>query len=225
MLSPVREVVRETSVQYLKRLILDQTNRAQSLKDEIPHSPRHAALEDLATSCRITLEEQVRLPRWALSVLDGRGGEVSTLEVLTAIKYSTRAIVAIEGYGMPPLRCQSKQAVFLNSIVSTMHSEIGLQFPRPAVSCTSSEYYFAQHPTNTIHAPPSEAAFLLHMPDFYRELGHLFLAHPSREAKSRLALAGTDNAAKAVDKLYLRRRAGRSASRGQCPYTTSRSGR
>ena len=192
------------SVQYLKRLIRDQINRAQSLKDEIPHSPRHAALEDLATSCKITLEEQVRLLRWALSVLDGRGGEASTLEVLTAIKYSTRAIVAIEGYGMPPLHCQSKQAVFLNSIVSTMHSEIGLQFPRPAVSCTSSEYYFAQHPTNTIYAPLSEAAFLLHMPDFYHELGHLLLAHPSREAKSRLALAGTDNAVKAVDKWYLR---------------------
>ena len=122
------------------------------------------------------------------------------LEVLVAIKYSTMVIVSIEGYGMPPLHCQSKQAVFLNGVVSMIHSEVGLTFPRPAVSCTSSEYYFAQDTTNTIHSPPSESPLLLHMTDFHHEMGRLLLDHPSHEAKSRLALAGTDNAVKAVDK-------------------------
>ena len=118
---------------------------------------------------------------------------------------------------MPPLHCQSKQAVFLNGIVSTMHPEVGLPFPRPAVSCTSSEYYFAQYPTNTIYSPLSEAAFLLHVPDFYHELGHLLLVHPSHEAKSRLALAGTDDAVKAVDRWYLRQAGREERKSGAAP--------
>ena len=131
-------------------------------------------------------------------------GDKPITEAVMAVKYSSREIISVEGYGVPALHCQSKQAVFLNGVLSRMHFEVGLPFPCPAVSCTSNEYYFSQHPTNTIYVPLSEAAFLLHMPDFYHELGHLLLAHPSREVKSRLALAGAGDAVGAIDDWYLR---------------------
>lgn len=192
------------NVQYLRRMIRDQIERAQSLEGEIPRSPRHAALERLAASCKRTLEEQICLLREALAILDA--GDMSRIaEVVTAVKHSAREIGTVEGYGMPPLHCQSEQAVFLNGVLSTIHSEVGLPFPCPAVSCTSNDYYFSYYLTNTVYVPLSEAAFLLHMPDFYHELGHLLLSHPSREEKSRLSLAGAANAVGVVDDWYLQR--------------------
>lgn len=194
------------NVQCPRRMIRDQIERAESLECEIPRSPRHAALKRLAASCKSTLEEQVCRLREVLAILDG-GDASRTAEVVTIVKHCAREIGTVEGYGMPPLHCQSEQAVFLNGVLSTIHSEVGLPFPCPAVSCTSNDYYFSYYLTNTVYVPLSEATFLLHVPDFYHELGHLLLSHPSREEKSRLSLAGAANAVGVVDDWY-RQRAG-----------------
>ena len=191
------------NVGYLRHTILDQIDRAQSLADEIPRRPGHAALGRLAASCRAMLEDEVRLLEEALSAL-GSGDASRAAEALAAIKRGASKIGAVEAYGMPPLHCQSEQAVFLNDVLTAIHSRIGLPFPSPAVSCTSSEYYFSHLLTNTVYVPLSEAAFLLHMPDFYHELGHLLLVHPTRDTKSRLALAGAADAFGVIDKWYRR---------------------
>lgn len=135
-----------------------------------------------AWPCRNTLEEQSRLLGQADALLGGDGSRAA--EALRAVKHCTRAINDIEGFGMPPLHCQSEQAVFLNDILSAMHAETGLPFPCPATSCTSNEYYFTHPLTNTVYVPLLEAEFLLHVPDFYHELGHLLLDH-SYEARLR----------------------------------------
>ena len=108
----------------------------------------------------------------------------------------------IEGHGLPPLHCQSEQSVFLNDVLSALHGEVGLRFSCPAVSCTSSEHYFVHLATNTVHVPLSEAAFLLHMPDFYHELGHLLLDDLDRSAEYRPILDGMDDALGAIDGWY-----------------------
>ena len=195
------------NVGYLRRAIRDQIDRAQSLADEIPHRPGHAALGRLAASCRATLEEEVHLLEEALSTLGG-GDTSRAAEALTAIKRGASKIGAVEAYGMPPLHCQSEQSVFLNDVLTAIHSRIGLPFPCPAVSCTSSEYYFSHPPTNTVYVPLAEAAFLLHMPDFYHELGHLLSAHPAHDTKSQLALAGAADAVGVIDKWYQRQAGG-----------------
>ena len=191
------------NVGYLGRTIRDQVDRAQSLADEIPRRPGHAALERLAALCRATLDNEVRLLEETHSNLGGEDAS-SAAEALAVIKRGASKIGAVEAYGMPPLHCQSEQSVFLNDVLTAIHSRIGLPFPCPAVSCTSSEYYFSHLPTNTVYVPLSEAAFLLHMPDFYHELGHLLLSRPTRDAKSRLALAGVADAIGAIDKWYRR---------------------
>ena len=105
------------------------------------------------------------------------GGDRAAARAPRATKRRTGAIGEIEGYGIPPLHCHSRQAVFLNDVLPAMHGGAGLPFPCPAASCTSSEYYLTHPPAGTVHAPSSEAAFLPHMPDFYRELGHPLLDH------------------------------------------------
>ena len=110
----------------------------------------------------------------------------------------------IEGYGIPPLHCQSDQAVFLNDVLSTMHCEAGLSPPCPAVACTSNDYYFTHFPTLTIHVPLSEAGFLLHLPDFYHELGHLLYERLDRDARYGPIGDGVADAIRAADRHYLR---------------------
>ena len=189
------------SASYLRCVIREQIDRAESLKAEIPARQRHAALERLATWCRDMLEAQSRLLERAVSLLDS-GGVDSIAEAVEYLKSCTQVIRAVEWYGMPPLHCQSDQAVFLNDVLSAMHGEVGLPFPCPAASCTSGEYYFAHPATNTVHAPLSEAAFLLHIPDFYHELGHLLLDRLDRGTKYGPILDGMAGSSEVIDAWY-----------------------
>ncbi len=192
------------SAPYLKCLIREQIDRALSLRDAIPDRLGHASLVRLAAACRNMLEEESRLLEQAGALLDaggGGGGGARAGDVLTIVKHCTRIISDIEGYGMPPLHCQSRQAMFLNDVISAMHAEVGLQFPCPAVSCTSNEYYFTYQLTNIIYAPLLEAEFLLHMPDFYHELGHLLFVR-SGEAELRPILDCVAGAIESVDDYY-----------------------
>lgn len=93
---------------YLEWLIREQVDRTRLLRDEIPGNLRHAALGQLALRCRGILEEQARQLGQARALLDGAGTANAT-EALAIVKYCTQAIGEIEGYGMPPLHCQSDQ--------------------------------------------------------------------------------------------------------------------
>ena len=170
------------------------------------------------------IEEQSRLLAQSLALLDSDEDEDVVAGALMTIKHNARTMSAIEGYGMPPLHCQSEQAVFLNDVLAMMHRETGLPFPCPAASCTSSEYYFTHLPTNAVHVPLSEAAFLLHMPDFYHELGHLLLDHSNYGEKSRIILDGVASATKAIDITTCKRHTGRSATQYTRQQRTARSG-
>lgn len=102
---------------------------------------------------------------------------------------------------MPPLHCQSEESGLLNHVLFLMHREIGLEFPCPAVSCTSNEHYFTYMQMNTIFVPLSETGFLLHMPDFYHELGHHLYDH-AMAASLPPIMAGINRATRAIDDYY-----------------------
>lgn len=204
------------NVRYLKWLIRDQIDRARSLKDAIPDKQKHAALEQLASACRDRLDEQVSLLKECCGQLDSSDMKCAA-SILKSIKYCSMAIAAVEGYGLPPLHCQSKEAVFLNDVLSAMHHEAGLSYRRPAVSCTSSEYYFSHLSTNTVYVPLSEAAFLLHMPDFYHELGHILFDSLDYGAEYEPIKTGVTNTTRAINAYYTQQanKAERDASLGQ----------
>ena len=196
------------NTRYLQWLIREQIDRARSLKSAIPAKSRHAALDRLAAACRDSLDKQASMLAQYRALLDG-DADARAAWILRAVKRCARTIAEIEGYGMPPLHCQSKQAVFLNDVLSAMHRETRLPFNCPAASCTSSDYYFSHLPTNTVYAPLSEAAFLLHLPDFYHELGHLLLdrlllPHSDRGREYGSIMAGLASALGAIDSHYSR---------------------
>ena len=148
------------------------------------------------------LETQVRLLERAGALPDGGGMDGAAAKAMRILKMCTRAIAAVEGCGLPPLHCQSEQAVFLSDALSAMHGEAGLPLPCPAASCTSGGYYFVHLAASTVHVPPSEAAFLPHMPDFCHELGHLLFHHVDRGAECRPILDGMGGALGAIGGWY-----------------------
>ena len=150
----------------------------------------------------MTLERQSSMLERADDLLVNGCTGGAGAKALRILKGCTRVITAVDGYCMPPLHCQTERAVFLNDVLSAMHGEVGLPFPCPAASCTSGEYYFAHPATNTVHVPFSEAAFLLHMPDFYHEMGHLLFVHVHRGAGCEPTMDGTDGALGVVDDRY-----------------------
>ena len=187
-------------VPYLRRLISDQANRAQSLACMIPDTQVHPNLENLASECRSSLAQQRQLLASASTTLDSVGEDGAT-PALKIIKICDRNIGAVERYGMPPLHCQSKESRLLNQILFLMHREVGLEFPCPAVSCTSNEHYFTHVQTNTVFVPLSEAEFLLHMPDFYHELGHHFYSY-AVSTNLLPIVEGIGRATSAIDDYY-----------------------
>ena len=189
------------NVKYLRRMILEQIDRTKSIKDAIPSNPRHAALMHLATACGDTLDDQAGRLEQCHTLLDS-GDKVYAAMILKEVKRCVRAIGEVEGYGLPPLHCQSEQAVFLKDVLSAMHHETGLRFRCPAVSCTSNDYYFTHLPTNTVYVPLSEATFLLHMPDFYHELGHVLLDHADHKSEYGPIKAGLASAVGATNGYY-----------------------
>ena len=186
--------------QYLKRLITEQADRAQSLARAIPDRQTHVVLENLAARYRSRLALQSQMLASAAVALDGAGKE-GAVAALRILKICAREVGAIEGYGMPPLHCQSEAGRFLNHVLFMIHREVGLQFPCPAVSCTSNEHYTAHVYTNTIYVPLSEAEFLLHMPDFYHELGH-YLYDDAVLARSPPLTSGVCKATEIIDRHY-----------------------
>ena len=197
----IRGDAQTVSSPYLGWLIREQIDRTKSLKDAIPDSLQHAALAQLATACKGMLDKQVQELGQARILLDD-AGDASAAMALGIVRDCARAMAEIEGYAIPTLHCQSEQAVFLNDILSAMHCETGLLPPRPAAAPTSHEHYFTHLPTWTIQVPLSEAGFLLHLPDFYHELGHMLYDKLDLGARYRPIMDGAADAFKAVDRHY-----------------------
>ena len=114
----------------------------------------------------------------------------------------------IEGYDIPALHCQSDQAVLPSDILSAMHRETGLSPPCPAVACTPNNYHLAHPLTSTIRVPLLEAEFLLHLPDFYHELGHLLHEGLDHDVRYGPIREGVADAIRAVDRHYLQQTGG-----------------
>ena len=200
---PVQPDVQAVRPLYPERLVREQIDRVALLKDTIPDRLRHEALVRLAALCEDALDDQAQQLGRAGSLLDS-AGDAGVAGALDVVKRCTRAMRVIEGYGIPALHCQSDQAVFLNDVLSAMHGEVGLPFPCPAVACTSNDYYFTHLSTGTIHVPLSEAGFLLHLPDFYHELGHMLHESLDQSAQFEPIRDGVAGAIGAVDRHYQR---------------------
>ena len=189
------------NARYLRCVIREQIDRVESPKCEIPDRQRHEALTRRPP--RAGARSRGCRARWSGPAACTTATAETALPSHSTTQGTAQGPWERSGHGPPPLlHCQSEQAVFLNDVLSSLHGEVGLSFPCPAVSCTSSEHYFVHPATNTVHVPLSEAAFLLHMPDFYHELGHLLFDDLDQNARYRPVLDGMDDAIGSIDGWY-----------------------
>ena len=199
---------------YLGWLIREQIDRAASLSDAIPDRQCHVALARLAEACKDALDEQALQLGRARALL-GDDGNAGAAGALRAVKRCTRAMGEIEGYAIP-----ARTASLISPCSSTMsypqctaRRACRRPAPRwPACRTTTILRTFLHGPYTS---PLSEAGFLLHMPDFYHELGHLLHESLNRDARYGPIRDGVANAIGAVDRYYLRQ--ARGTDRGSTP--------
>ena len=186
---------------HLDSLIVDQINRALSLKKLIPYPMAYTTLSGVAERCNTMLEDQIKiLEATRRELYDREDNDIR--DIFRQMKICARDISEVESYGIPPLYYQTEELGLLNDILFRIHSEIKLPFPHPAVCCTSNKYYFAHPATNTIYVPLGESEFLLHMPDLYHELGHYVLINSVKELRLKPIKEGYMKAMTKINNYY-----------------------
>ena len=159
---------------YIRLIILEQINRARSLKKLIPYPRKYAELNGLAERCNTLLDEFVTSLGLLQQEIESRD-ENDLRDVLREVRMRVRDIAMVEYFGIPALYYETDEIGFFNRIMFKIHQELKLPFPNPSVCCISSDYYYSSPFTNTIFLPLGESEFLLHLVDIYHELGHYIL--------------------------------------------------
>src|SRR5205809_1582248 len=170
---------------YLRSLVIEQINRALTLKKLIRFPLPYPELSGLAERCRIILDSQVGALKDLNVVLeDGEEHDVRDI-VLRELRVCVRGISTVEYQGIPALyTSREPEARFLNKLVYRISEEIRLPFTAPSVCCIATDYYHTSPFTNVIFAPLSESEFLMHLSDLYHEIGH----HVNENADSEAGL-------------------------------------
>jgi hypothetical protein len=168
---------------YLEALITEQINRSLTLIKLIVYPLKYSELGGLAERCKIILDNRSQFLKVLRQELKKRE-EDDLRDIFRDIRICTRDIALVEYYGIPALRYQTEEIGFLNKLMFKIHEEMRLPLPPPAVCCIATEHYFLNLFTNVVFAPLSESEFMLHLPDFYHEVGHYVLEN--RESELRL---------------------------------------
>jgi hypothetical protein len=167
---------------YLEALIVEQINRALTLKKLICYPLKYSELAGLAERCTLILDGRIHFLRDLQKELENRA-EDDLRDIFRDMRTCAREIAWVEYYGIPSLHYQTEEIGFLNKLMFKIHGEIGLPMPPPSVCCIATEHYFLDLFTNVIFAPLSEPEFLLHLSDLYHEVGHYVLENRNSELR------------------------------------------
>jgi hypothetical protein len=173
---------------YLQGAISELIRRGELLLTKIPTSlPREFHV--LAHTCR---QELSRI----LDVLEGlvddpnMQGQASQPERLRKFRRAVRDMDFFETIGIAALNRANEDDRQLNLLVERIANEIGFPLLPPVATLLSQGYFHIYPRLNLLCLPLVEAAFLLHLPDLYHELGHLleFERHDPRTKPFHQAL-------------------------------------
>jgi len=159
---------------YLESLIVEEINRALTLKTLIHYPLKYPELTGLATRSTDILDEQIQLLNTLRSELQVRD-EDDLRDIFRDLRICSDSVSLVEYFGIAALYYQTPEIGFLNRLIFKVSQEIKLPFPHPSVCCTGTTHYFSHPYMNVIFTPLTEAEFLLHTPDLYHELGHCVL--------------------------------------------------
>ncbi len=186
---------------YLESLIVEQVNRALTLKRMIRLPLQYVELNGLATRCISILDDRVRALNGLRSELRERD-EDDLRDVFRDLRICTRDIQEVSYFGITPLYFQTPEIGFLNKLIFKISQEVGLPLIHPSVCCTATEYYNSNLFTNVIFVPLGESEFLLHLPDLYHEIGHYVLGNMETDLKLRPVKDSFDAAFSKVTDYY-----------------------
>lgn len=159
-------------MEYLKALVVEQINRGRRLKKLIPHPLQYVELERLADTCIRVIDNNIEILGVIFRTLEN-GCDIR--EAFRRFRNCLREIEWIEYFGISALYYQTKEIGYLNKLIFKIHQEVNLPLVPPSVACISTEHYYYHGFTNVIFVPIGESEFLLHLPDFFHELGHAVL--------------------------------------------------
>lgn len=117
---------------YLESLIVEQINRALTLKELIQYPIQYPELTGLAERCTNILDSQIELLKELRTVLRHRE-ESDIRDIFRDIRICARYISSVEYFGIPALHYQTPEVGFLNKLMFKIHREIKLPFPHPSV--------------------------------------------------------------------------------------------
>ena len=177
---------------YLKSLLIEQKNRALALKNLIPFPLKYSELSGLAERCTTILNSQNQMLEELLNELKFRE-ESDLRDIFRQMRVCARSIAWTEYYGIPPLHYQTSEIGFLNKLMFRINRETKSPLPHPAVCCITTEHYYLNLFTNVIFAPITESEFLLHLPDFYHELGHHIVQNRKTDMRLNSLAQSYDN--------------------------------
>ena len=161
---------------YLKAIVIEQINRALSLKNLI-HPVQYQELWGLAERCTNIIDSITHKLRLLLEELKNRD-EDDIRDILRAIRRCVREIEMVESHGISVLYYVNDEIRYMNKLIYRIHREINLPLSQPSVACICAPRtkYYSFHPfTNVIFIPVAESKFLLHLPDAFHEMGHYVL--------------------------------------------------
>lgn len=160
----------------MEAMMTEQINRGRSLKKLIPHPLKYPELTRLAETCSRIIDSNIQDLRLLREELEKRDGN-NIKDIFRGFRGCVRKIELVEYYGIPALYYQTDEIGYLNKLIYKIHQEINLPLNPPSVACISTSYYYYQFFTNVIFVPLGESDFLLHLPDFFHEIGHEVLSY------------------------------------------------
>ena len=157
---------------YLSGSIGQLLERARQLR-QIVHGTYPREYDGLRQICLNNLDDiQAECQRLAQeTVIDAK---LQTPTRVRRFKRVAEQLNRVEGVGVFALSRMDADDRFLNRLFTRICGEIAYPLVVPTVSHISQDYFHIYLPYNLLCIPLIESRFLLHLPDIYHELCHLF---------------------------------------------------
>lgn len=158
-------------VNYLEGLILQAHEKVAQLKGKFDPSELDGRFHQLAST---TYDKLDVLSNEILELLASKNYQGNSNQQKRFEKYQEicRELDDFENVVLAVLSRYKEDDIYMTALTHKICKEIKYPFPPPTVSCLSQSYYCLYSQVNLICVPLLERYSLLHLPDFYHELGH-----------------------------------------------------
>jgi len=156
---------------YVEVLIALALEKARVLRGKIKNPLPSAEFSGLQSRCEYQLDSISHRLRYLAEDPDvkAKGNSQRRIRLL---RRAFDELALLECTGIAALNRIDQDDVFLSKVLFQIHKEINYPLNLPTVTCLSQSYYNVNPKIGLLSVPLAESESLLHLPDFYHELGH-----------------------------------------------------